>query len=121
MENSRPILYVATGAHVSDPKGTVTVGTTTIGGMVCREKNKIMTIQWIETLDASKTKHQWDYWENHHMGDWIDTVFTRQPVWGDKSHLERICPQNRTNNWWILGNKKIDVLIKHVIEKIERA
>ena len=121
MHKEKPILYIAEGAHRTDPEGTITIGTTTLGGMVCREKNKIMDIKWVETLDSRKTKGQWDYLENNNMGIWVDTLLDRQRVWGDKTHLDAInCAQNRTNNWWNLGTVTIEELAVHVKEKIER-
>jgi len=118
--NAQPILYIAIGAHISDPKGTVTIGTTTLKGMVCREKNKIMEIKWVYMLDDSKTKRQWDYWENAHMGSWVSNLLGENiRVHFDKSHLENICPQNRTDNWWNLGTVSMKELQAHVQEKIE--
>lgn len=112
------IIYLGYTTNLDDPRNAVTLGTSTIEGMACREWSKHMKIFWVHTCDGSKTKGGWDYWENKELTPWIDCLIDRTRVRFDTKEMAGRC-NGRTNNWWLLTVEEED-LINHVKEKINR-
>ncbi len=123
--NDTIIIYLGVTTNVKDNPLAVTVGTSTIGGMDCREWNKHMSIFWVHCCDNSKTKGAWEYYEKHHLSPWISTILEPCRVHHDRDSMplndegKPMC-NGRTNNWWLLDGYSQEELINHVQEKIDR-
>ena len=118
MKNDTTIIYIGMTTNMQDDPQAMTVGTSTIGGMQCREWQKHMKVFWVWCCDDSKTKGGWEYWEKNHLSPWIDCVLEPTRVHYDRDSLGGRC-NGRTNNWWLLTMTEQEV-IAHVKEKIER-
>tara|TARA_Y100000992_G_C21224637_1_gene472280 strand:+ start:185 stop:631 length:447 start_codon:yes stop_codon:yes gene_type:complete len=118
------IIYLGMTTNLKDNPMCCTTGTTTIGGMTCREWNKHMEVFWVHTCDLSRTAGGWEYWEKHHLSPWISTIIEPCRVHHDRDMMplnEEGKPRcnGRTNNWWLLTISQ-EELIEHVKEKIAR-
>tara|TARA_Y100001937_G_C6906658_1_gene235725 strand:- start:126 stop:515 length:390 start_codon:yes stop_codon:yes gene_type:complete len=116
--NDTVIIYLGMTTNVQDNPLSVTTGTSTIGGMDCREWQKHMSIFWVHCCDSNKTKGQWEYWEKNHLSPWISCLLEESRVVYDRQQMNGRC-NGRTDNWWLLTTTQ-EELIEHVKEKIAR-
>jgi hypothetical protein len=80
-------LYISKGGRISDPKNAVTLGTTYTWRKLCREFERSMDVLTFHSLGTTKTKRQWDAWENNNMTAHIDKLLRRVRVAHDREAM----------------------------------
>lgn len=121
MKNESSLIYIGLGAHVSDSKRMFGVGSTTIHKMQCREYNRVMTIEWVYVLPTTKSKEQWDYWDNTALKAHMLAHYEQaSPIW-NADHMKGVCHQSRTNGWYMhpkSPREYHDEIVAVIMEKI---
>ena len=126
------ILYLGMTTNIKDRSDALTLGTSEESNLDCREWAKqfdSFKIIYCSDYDDSKSKGQWEYYEKNHLSPHLSQILCETRVEHDrKSFVEKgrvdengnpRC-NGRTDNWWSLGNTPTDLVIKHIIEKLER-
>ena len=80
-------LYISKGARIGDPENAVTLGTTYTWRKLCREFERTMDVVVFHGLGTTKTKRQWDAWENMVMPAHVDKLLRRIRVDHDRQAM----------------------------------